>query len=174
MPSILNPLEVMEQVEIKAGSVAADFGSGSGYFALELAKRVGDKGKVYAVDVLPTALESVRSLAKMRGFLNVETRWANLEKTSTLDNASCDFILAANVFFQVDAKFWPAIIKEITKVLKPGGQTLFIDWKKDSPLGPPKDQRVTEDKIKSLAGEQLKFVKKLDIGESHWGLLFHK
>ncbi len=164
----------MGQIEIKPGSVAADFGSGSGYFALELAKRVGDKGKVYAVDVLPTALESVRSLAKMRGFLNIETRWANLEKTSTLDVASCDFILVANIFFQVDPKLWPSIIREAAKVLKPQGQVLFIDWKKESPLGPPKDQRVAEEKIKSLASEQLKFVKKMEVGESHWGLLFSK
>ena len=164
----------MGQIEIKPGSVAADFGSGSGYFALELAKRVGDKGKVYAVDVLPTALESVRSLAKMRGFLNIETRWANLEKTSTLDVASCDFILVANIFFQVDPKLWPSIIREAAKVLKPQGQVLFIDWKKESPLGPPKDQRVAEEKIKSLASERLEFVKKMEVGESHWGLLFSK
>jgi len=174
MPSILNPSEVMEQIEIKPSSTAADFGSGSGYFALELAKRVGEKGKVYAVDVLPTALESVRSLAKMRGFLNVETRWANLEKTSTLDSESCDFILISNLFFQVSPPHWPAIIREAVRVLRPEGQVLIIDWKKESPLGPPKDQRVSEEKVKSIATGPLKLIKKLDISESHWGLLFKK
>lgn len=174
MSSVLNPSEVLDKIEIKPASVAADFGSGSGYFAIELAKRVGDKGKVYAIDVLPTALESVRSLAKMRGLSNIETRWANLEKTSTLEPESCDFILIANLFFQVSPEHWFTIIREINRVLKLDGQVLIIDWKIDSPLGPPKNQRVSEEKIKERVNNCLKFIKKLDLSESHWGLIFQK
>jgi len=174
MSSVLNPSEVLDKIEIRPGSVVADFGSGSGYFAIELAKRVGDKGKVYAIDVLPTALESVRSLAKMRGLFNIETRWANLEKTSTLDSESCDFILISNLFFQVPPENWFSIIREVNRVLKFDGQVLIIDWKIDSPLGPPKNQRVSEEKIKERINHSLKFIKKLDLSDSHWGLLFKK
>ena len=94
MSSVFNPGEILEKIGVEAGITAADFGCGSGYFVLELAKRTGNKGKVFAIDVVPQALESVRSLAKMRGLFNVETRWANLEKTSTLNEDSCDLLFA--------------------------------------------------------------------------------
>ena len=174
MAGIFHPQEVLNQLEIQPASVAADFGSGSGYFVLALAKKIGEKGRVYAIDVLPTALESIRSLAKLHGFSNIETRWANLEKTSTLDAESCDFVLISNLFFQVEKKYWPTIIQEAFKILKSGGQLLMIDWKPESVIGPPKEQRVREEEIKKLAGEYLSYVKNLEIGDSHWAILFKK
>jgi len=174
MSSIFNPGEILDKIEVGAGIVSADFGCGSGYFVMELAKRVGEKGKVFAIDVVPQALESVRSLAKMKGFFNIETRWANLEKTSTLENESCDLIIASNLFFQVDKKFWDNIIEEIYKVLKVGGRVLVIDWDSKSVLGPPKENRVGSDFIKDLFSEKFKVDKKIDISESHWGLIFTK
>lgn len=174
MSSILNPAGLIEKLDLRPAMTVADFGCGSGYFVVEIAKAVGDKGRVYAVDVLPTALESVRSLAKMRGLMNIETRWANLEKTSTLDKDSCDFIFLSNILFQVENKYWAGIFEEINRVLKPTGQALIIDWKSDSHLGPPKNQRVPGEKIKDLAARHLKFIKNIDVGDDHWGLLFRK
>lgn len=171
---MLNPSEVIEKIEINPGAIIADFGCGSGYFALELAKKTGDKGKVFAIDVLPTALESVRSLAKMRGISNIETRWANLEKTSTLDNDSCDLVLIANILFQIEKTHWLKIINEIERILKPDGQVLFIDWKSDSPLGPPKEHRVSQEKFVQVVGKNLKFFRDFDLGDTHWGLIFKK
>src|SRR5687768_1616293 len=47
------PHEVLTALGIKQGEVIADVGAGSGYFSFRLAHHVGDKGKVYAVDVSP-------------------------------------------------------------------------------------------------------------------------
>jgi protein-L-isoaspartate O-methyltransferase len=47
------PQEVMNALRLKPGELIADIGAGSGYFTFRLAHHVGDKGKVYAVDVSP-------------------------------------------------------------------------------------------------------------------------
>ena len=174
MSSIFNPGEILDKIKVEPEMVTADFGCGSGYFVIELAKRVGERGRVFAIDVVPQALESVRSLAKMRGFFNIETRWANLEKTSTLEENSCDLIIVSNLFFQVDKKYWDAIIEEIYKVLKVEGRVLVIDWDSKSVLGPPKENRVGSDFIKDLFSEKFKAGKKMEISDTHWALIFTK
>jgi ubiquinone/menaquinone biosynthesis C-methylase UbiE len=110
----------------------------------------------------------------MRGISNIETRWANLEKTSTLDDESCDFVLIANILFQIEKKHWPKIINEIKRILKSDGQVLFVDWQVDSPLGPPKGQRVAQDKFIEIVGKNLQFFRDFNLGDTHWGIVFKK
>src|SRR5688572_22080279 len=45
------PHEVLKALDLKPGETIADIGAGTGYFTFRLAHHVGDKGKVYAVDV---------------------------------------------------------------------------------------------------------------------------
>ena len=47
------PHEVLTALNIKPGEIIADIGAGSGYFTFRLSHFVGDKGKIYAVDVSP-------------------------------------------------------------------------------------------------------------------------
>ena len=49
-PTFLNPQEVLNHLELEGDMVAADFGSGSGGWAIPLAKRL-KFGKVYAIDI---------------------------------------------------------------------------------------------------------------------------
>ncbi len=175
MNELFNPKSVVDQLNIPVGAVVADFGCGSGYFTLELARVVGDRGRVFAIDVIPENLESIRSLAKIKGLNNIETRWANLEKTSTLDAESCDWVIIANLLFQVDKKFHPIILKEAYNVLKKGGKMVVIDWKPESLLGPPKENRISLDEIIEKAAESnFVFIKTLEIDNTHWCVIFQK
>lgn len=173
MASIFNPGELLDKIGVAAGISAADLGCGSGHFVLELCQRVGQSGKVYAVDVMPSSLEATRSLVKLRGWANLETRWANLEKTSSLSADSCDLVVVSNLLFQMDKKFYPNLAKEVDKILRRGGRLLLIDWQLDSVLGPAKNDRVSEQQgieIFSCFGKP----EKIGAGESHWALLFSK
>ena len=67
------PQEVMEALAVKEGEVIADIGSGSGYFTLRLARHVGDKGRVYAVDVNPDMVRHLNGKIRDLGVLNVST-----------------------------------------------------------------------------------------------------
>src|SRR5438128_6742724 len=50
---------VMDILGIASGKAVADIGAGSGWFTVRAAKRVGDAGTVYAVDINPDAIRYI-------------------------------------------------------------------------------------------------------------------
>src|SRR6187431_134205 len=52
-----NPSKAVAQLGIKPGMTVCDLGAGTGYYAVRMARLVGDQGKVYAVDIQPRMLE---------------------------------------------------------------------------------------------------------------------
>ena len=171
----LDPEEIIKQLNIKKGIKIADFGCGAGYFTIPLAKLVGNEGRVYALDVLEQALESVRSRAKLEGLFNIETRRCNLEilNNSGLENDSVDLVLLANILFQSENKI--DIIKEAKRVLKKGGEMIIIDWKPNQPMGPPENLVVSLDFIKKTIKDlEFDFKKEFPVDKYHWGMIFTK
>lgn len=170
----LHPEEIIKQLNINKEMIIADFGCGAGYFTIPLAK-IAEQGKVYALDILDTALESVRSRARLEGLFNVETKHCNLEikGNSGLEDGLVDKVLLANILFQSSNKV--AIIKEADRVLKKGGEMAIIDWKANQPMGPPENLIVSLDFVKETAkNEGLIFKKEFPVDKYHWGIVFEK
>jgi ubiquinone/menaquinone biosynthesis C-methylase UbiE len=163
-------------LEIQKGSLIADFGSGPGYFTIPLAKAVGDDGKVYALDVLTSALETVDSKAKMLGLSNIFTKRVNLEKEggSKIENESVNWIIMKDILFQNKNK--EIILKEAYRILKNEGKVLVIEW--DKPVvgvGPEQNLRIeTEDLKRMIIANYFKIEKKIETGNFHYGLLLVK
>ena len=171
----LNPLEAIKQLNILTNMWAADFGCGAGFFVIPMAEIVGKDGKVFALDVMDSALESVRSKAKMKGFFNIITKRCNLETLggSQIENNSIDLVLLSNILFQSDNK--AGIIKEGARILKPGGEMAIIDWRENQPMGPAKDLITPIDNVGTMAEENgLKFKKEIQVDKYHWGMIFVK
>ena len=171
----LNPLEAIKQLNILTNMWVADFGCGAGFFVIPMAEIVGKDGKVFALDVMDSALESVRSKAKMKGFFNIITKRCNLETLggSQIENNSIDLVLLSNILFQSDNK--AGIIKEGARILKPGGEMTIIDWRENQPMGPAKDLIIPIDNVGTMAEENgLKFKKEIQVDKYHWGMIFVK
>lgn len=171
----LNPPKIIESLGIiKEGMKIADFGCGHGYFTIPLARKVGNYGKIYAIDVLPESLEAVNSRTKIEGIQNVETKRGNLEKEggSTLENESCDIVLMANLLFQTEDD--QKVIQEARRILKPNGKIVFIDWRQDAPLGPIGKRMKPGNSIKLFQNENFSFEKKFFTDNYHYGLMFVK
>jgi len=171
----LNPREIVESLEIiKEGMVIADFGCGHGYFTIPLAKKVGEEGKVYALDVLPKALEAVKSRLKLENIQNVVPIRCNLEKEngSTLEDELCDIVWIANLLFQTEDD--RAVVREAKRVLKKDGYIVFIEWRVDVPFG-PKGKRVAPEEAKKLFEEEgFLFEKTFSTDDYHYGMIFKK
>lgn len=154
----------------------ADFGAGSGYFTLLLGEKVGPSGQVVALDILESALDTIRSRAAAKGLKNIQTIRADLEVMggSGLADNSQDFILLANILFQSDKPV--EIIREAKRVLKPTGLVAVIDWKKGSMgLGPPEEARLDQETLKqNMKDEGFVFLNLLEVGNFHFGLMFEK
>lgn len=174
----LNPDRVVEELKITPGMKIADFGCGSGYLAFELAKKTGPEGKVYAIDVLTSALESVRSQTKLRGIYNIEPIRANLEilGSSKLADESCDMVVMANILFQTQEK--AGVISEANRVLKSGGAMIFLEWRPDAKIGPPSaGLAVSAESVKKIVKElklNLTLEREFEAGSYHYGLIFRK
>jgi SAM-dependent methyltransferase len=64
---------VMDTLGIVPGKSVADIGAGSGFFTVLAARRVGDKGTVYAVDINPEAIQYIEARLKREDLHNVKT-----------------------------------------------------------------------------------------------------
>jgi len=171
-----NPQAIVDQLEINVGMAVADFGCGAGFFSLPIAKKVGDEGKVYALDVLPDKLESVESQAKTLNLNNIITQRVNLEVLggSKLEAESVDWVIMKDILFQNKGK--DKILAEAKRILKKGGQTLVIEWnKEDTNIGPEKELRIFKETIVELARKNDWTInKEIEVGTFHYGLILKK
>ncbi len=172
----MDPQSTIGYFGLREGMRVADFGSGSGYFTILIARIVGEGGLVTAIDVMDSALDMVRAKAKSEGLKNVDTIRSNLEVTgsSGLASDSQDFVLLKNILFQSNKK--EEIIKEARRVLKSGGGLAVIDWKKGSHgFGPPDDLRTDENTIREMVLQVgLDYLRFIEVDVFHYGLMFVK
>jgi arsenite methyltransferase len=110
--------------KIKQGDVVIDLGSGAGNDAFIARHETGETGKVIGIDFTPAMIERARQNAEARGFNNVEFRQGDIEKMPVTANAA-DVIVSNCVLNLVPNK--DAVIKEIYRVLKPGGHFSISD-----------------------------------------------
>lgn len=175
---LLDPREILEdKVKLGYGDFVGDLGCGpKAYFTFQSARIVGDKGMVYAVDVLKEVLSSVESHVKTQGLYNIKTVWSNLEinGATKIAESSLDLGILNNILFQ--SSNIPEMLKEAVRLIKAGGKLLIIDWKNiGAPLGPKMDKRVNPEKIKELCEVfGLKLEQEFEAGQYHFGLIFKK
>jgi len=101
----------------KRGDVILDYGCGIGFNTIPAAEIVGEDGMVYALDVHPLAIKSVEKKIREKELKNVKTILSGLN--TGLSDESVDIVLLYNVLPMVKNR--PALIKELYRVLKPGG-----------------------------------------------------
>jgi len=143
------PHEVLTALNIKPGEVIADIGAGTGYFTFRLAHHVGDKGKVYAVDVSPDMIRHINRRNRDTKATNVVTILADNDDP-LLAEQSVNRIFICDVWHHVENQTkYLALMK---KMLKPGGEIVMIDFhKKELPFGPPLQMKIArEDLIKQM------------------------
>ena len=173
MEDFLSPEDVLNQLDLKEDMTAADFGSGSGGWAIPLAKRLKE-GKVYAIDILEEPLSALKGKAELSNVSNIETIRADAEggKINQLEDNSLDLVLITNLLFQVEDK--GGVLKEAKRNLKEGGMILVVDWKIEAPLG-PKEGRISNKEIRKITKTlKLEFQKEIQAGNYHYALLFKK
>lgn len=171
-----NPEENVARLHLKEREKVADFGAGTGAYAIAAGKVVGRNGSVYAVEVQDTLLPRIANAAREAGLSNVKTLWGDIEElggTSIPDNI-IDALILSNVLFQSEDIH--ALFEEVRRVLKPGGRVLVVEWRDSfNGLGPQPDMIVSPSSVQdtcSRGGFSEK--ESFDAGEHHYGFIFEK
>jgi len=109
---------------IKKGDTVIDLGSGAGNDCFVARHETGPEGKVIGIDFTPAMIAKARINAEKLGFNNVEFREGDIDEMP-VNEGSADVIVSNCVLNLVPDK--PKVIKEIYRVLKPGGHFSISD-----------------------------------------------
>lgn len=126
------PHEVIQALKLKPDAVIADIGSGTGYFAARFARMV-PQGRVYGVDTEPDMVKYLADRAKREGLKNITAVQAKPGDPALPEKA--DMIVLVDVYHHIDAR--ESYFRKLQKSLKADGRLAIIDFRMDSPNGPP-------------------------------------
>ncbi len=138
--------KLIPALNLKPGMVVADIGAGSGVITLMMADKVGDEGKIVAVDIQQEMLNRLARKLKVQKIDNVELV-KGTEKSPRLPADSIDLALMVDVYHEFE--FPHEMMLEISKAMKPGGRVVFVEYRKEDPNVPIKlVHKMTEAQVK--------------------------
>jgi predicted methyltransferase len=140
----------MDALGVAEGSVVAELGAAGGWFTLQLARRVGPNGLVYAEDIQPAMLEAIGRRMRNENLSNVKTVLGTTNDPRL--PIGIDAILISDAFHEMDVPEEPTLIvtllKNAAQSLKPQGRLGVVDWTPgDGGPGPAAAQRANPDVV---------------------------
>jgi ubiquinone/menaquinone biosynthesis C-methylase UbiE len=115
---------VMDILGITQGKAVADIGAGSGWFTVRAAKRVGDTGHVYAVDINSEATEYIAQRAQKEQLHNVKTILSKPDDP-LLPPDSVDAVLLLKTYHEVAHPV--TLLRNLRAALRAGAKVAVID-----------------------------------------------
>ena len=125
-----HPAEVLDSLDLRLGEVVADLGAGSGYFTFRMAPKVGQTGRVLAVEIQEAMLTTLRARAATLKATNVEVVKGS-EIDPHLPAGAVDVVLVVDVYHELAYPF--EVMTKVRESLKPGGRVVFVEYRKEDP-----------------------------------------
>lgn len=139
------PNRLIKVLDLNPSAVVADIGSGTGYFTFRLAREV-PHGRVYAVDVVPALLDTIRTRAARAGLRNVNPVLGTLTDPN-LPAGRLDLILIVASYHEFSHP--QEMLEAMYTALKPGGRLAIVEYRGEDPTIPvPEAHRMTEEQIR--------------------------
>jgi ubiquinone/menaquinone biosynthesis C-methylase UbiE len=141
------PDRVIRALGIGEGQSVADIGAGSGYFALRLARQVGPKGHVRAVDISQDMLAYLEARARKAGLENIQTILAKPDDPM-LPPGSVDLVFICDTWHHIEDR--PRYLATLRTALKPGARVAVVDFHdRELPVGPPRSMKLSRETVVS-------------------------
>jgi ubiquinone/menaquinone biosynthesis C-methylase UbiE len=148
---LFDPGALWAELDLPKGITFLDLGSGQGNYALAAAEIIGPTGVVYAVDLWEEGIAALQERAAREGRANLKALLAAAGKIPLTD-ISVDVGFMATVLHDlVEAGTGAGALKELARVVKPGGRLAIVEFEKiDGPPGPPRHIRLDPEEVEKL------------------------
>jgi SAM-dependent methyltransferase len=149
--------KMVELLAVKPGDVVADIGAGTGYFSRRLAKKVGNRGVVYAVDIQQEMLDLLTNKMAELKITNVKPILGTIADPK-LPRASVDVVLMVDVYHEFSEPY--EMMEAMCRSLKPAGRVIFVEFRGEDSSVPIKlVHKMTEAQVrKEMAVHPLQWV----------------
>ena len=133
-PEYFNELAIKEEKEgpdiipylkIKEGDFIADLGAGGGHFSVKFSKEVGQKGKIFAIDIDQESIIFIKKYANQNKKSNIIAILASPDD-SKLPSDSLDLIFIRNTYHHLQNRI--TYFRKLSKKLKKNGRIVIIDY----------------------------------------------
>jgi ubiquinone/menaquinone biosynthesis C-methylase UbiE len=151
----------VKQLKVEQGQVVCDLGAGNGFYTLWLAKLVGEKGRVLAVDIQPEMLEMLKQRAQQEKISNIELILGTTVDPK-LPEGKLDLVLLVDTYHELSN---PAeVLAGVRKSLKPHGRLALVEFRLEDDSVPIKVlHRMSKGQIlKEYTANGLKLVDQFD------------
>jgi len=142
------PDEVIRALALPPDALVADIGSGTGYFAVRLARAV-PRGHVYGADVEPDMVKYLAERGRREGLANLTSIQA--APSDPRLPLAVDLVLVVNTYHHIAER--PAYFSRLRASLRPDGRVAIIDFLPDAPAGPPRQARIPAAVVKEEMGQ---------------------
>ena len=129
------PDRLVELLNLEPGNAVADIGAGTGYFTRRMAKKVGEQGTVYAVDIQQEMLDLLSEKLGKLGISNFKPI-LGVENDPKLPANTLDLVLMVDVYHEFEFPY--EMMAAICRALKPGGRVAFVEYRLEDPSVPIK------------------------------------
>jgi SAM-dependent methyltransferase len=136
------PDQVLDALNLERNALVADLGAGTGYFSVRIAKRVPE-GKVFAIDIEPDMVRYLRDRAQQERLGRLVPVLASAVASNLPEPV--DLVLVVDTYHHIDNRV--AYFTKLRASLRPNGLLGLVDFKADSPNGPPPEHRISPEKV---------------------------
>lgn len=167
------PATLMKALKLKNGDNVADIGCGSGYFTRRLAKEIGPKGTVYAVDIQPEMLTILDAKMSEAGVKNYKPIRGTIQDPKLPEN-TIDLVLFVDVYHEFSHPH--EMMANICRSLKKGGRVVWVEYRKEDPKVPIKPlHKMSEAQVKKEAAvHPLEYVETIGVLPRQHIIIFKK
>ncbi|MCL4799264.1 MAG: methyltransferase domain-containing protein [Burkholderiales bacterium] len=136
------PHQVIRALDLAPEARIADIGAGTGYFSVRLA-HMTPKGRVYAVDVEPDMVKYLADRAEREKLANLQAVQASPGDPRLPEPV--DRVLLVDVYHHIGER--TRYFEKLREYLKPDARVAIVDFRKDSPIGPPASERLSQEQV---------------------------
>lgn len=153
--------KLLRELKLQPGQTICDMGCGNGFYTMRIAKRIGAKGLIYAVDIQPEMLSMLSERAKADRVHNVKLLLGTVVDPQ-LPAESCDMILCVDVYHEFSHP--EQMLAAMRKALKPAGRIVLVEFRAEDPQVPikPEHKMSKEQILKELPPNGFKLVQEFD------------